>query len=235
MGRLCSDRPLFDGRVLLGADLQRSDPGYVAIRSPAPVDLVSGKPHPWQQYFAPLTAGNDGYLFLERDRFYILVTRERIQVPADLAVKWCLMMRRQGSFAPIMLAFLTRGWGLGVNGRRAVLEVRPHEDDLILRHGQPICAMVYERLQAPCEELYGSAGNHYAEQDGPRLSKFLDRSDLTTSFTSPNVPFPRHTALALNRLSAAKACLHAALPDEKNAMSASKTVVRPLLSFLVKL
>ena len=68
------------------------------------------------------------------------------------------------------------GWGLGVNGRRAVLEVRPHEDDLILRHGQPICAMAYERLTGPCD---GQHGNNYADQDGPKLSKFSGTCQLT--------------------------------------------------------
>jgi deoxycytidine triphosphate deaminase len=57
------------------------------------------------------------------------------------------------------------------SGAPAVLEVRAHEDDLVLRHSQPICAMAYEELAQPCTRLYGTAGNTYANQEGPRLSK----------------------------------------------------------------
>ena len=54
---------------LLGADLDRQDVGFVAVRAPEPVNLVSGQLHDWQRYFAPLPRNDEGYLFLERDRF----------------------------------------------------------------------------------------------------------------------------------------------------------------------
>jgi dCTP deaminase len=172
-GSPCDQSCLFDGRVLLGADLDRNDVGFVAIRAPSPVNLTSGQSHDWRQYFAPLPRNNDGYLFLERDRFYILVTRERLVVPAEYACEMVPYDPAAGEFRAHYAGFFDPGWGVGVDGRRAVLEVRPHEDDLILRHGQPICAMAYERLTGPCDELYGQRGNNYADQDGPRLSKFF--------------------------------------------------------------
>ena len=69
-----------------------------------------------------------------------------------------------GEFRAHYAGFFDPGWGI-VNdqrqGARAVLEVRPHEDDLILRHGQPICAMAYERLTQPSKQLYGSVSGNY--------------------------------------------------------------------------
>jgi dCTP deaminase len=113
-------------------------------------------------------------LFLEQDRFYILATRERVAVPADLACEMVPYESTAGDFRAHYAGFFDPGFGIRDGqpvGTRAVLEVRPHQDDLMLRHGQPICAMAYEVLERPCTRLYGTCGNTYANQDGPRLSK----------------------------------------------------------------
>jgi len=61
-----------------------------------------------------------------------------------------------------------------LQGTPAVLEVRGFEDDLIIRHRQPICRMVYERLAAKPERVYhDKIGSHYATQRGPALSKYF--------------------------------------------------------------
>jgi dCTP deaminase len=55
-----------------------------------------------------------------------------------------------------------------------VLEVRPHDDDLILRHGQPICKMAFESLAGRPKRTYGEGkANHYQDQRGPKLSRFF--------------------------------------------------------------
>jgi len=96
-------------------------------------------------------------------------------VPADLACEMVPYDPSAGEFRAHYAGFFDPGWGMGgaATGTPAVLEVRPHEDDLILRHGQPICAMAYERLTRPCPtgDLYGARSNNYATQQGPRLSK----------------------------------------------------------------
>ena len=173
-GPVPAERCIHDGRLVMGADLEAPVVGYVAKRSHKPLDLAGIGRHAAEDFFAPLGQPRSGYLFLERDRFYILATRERVAVPADLACEMVPYDPASGEFRAHYAGFFDPGWGVneqGLVGAKAVLEVRPHEDDLILRHGQPICAMAYERLQGPTEELYGHRGNNYAEQDGPRLSK----------------------------------------------------------------
>lgn len=170
---------LIDGRLVMTADLQAPIVGYVARRSHRPVDLGALASHRPPDYFDPIMQPPSGYLFLEKGRFYILATRERVAVPAELACEMVPYDPAAGEFRAHYAGFFDPGWGI-VNGRnvgcRAVLEVRPHEDDLVLRHGQPICAMAYERLTAPVSCLYGQSGNNYADQDGPRLSKhFADQ------------------------------------------------------------
>ena len=170
-----------DGRVLMGADLNRDVVGYVAKRSHQPLNLIQRDRHVMDDFFEPVQRPGSGYLFLERGRFYILATRERVMVPADLACEMVPYDPAAGEFRAHYAGFFDPGWGMprpapsaekgAEKGLVAVLEVRPHEDDLILRHGQPICAMAYEQLSADCTDLYGAQGNNYADQNGPRLSK----------------------------------------------------------------
>ena len=165
---------LFDGRCVMTADLDREIVGFVAKRTHKPLDLNRIGAHAAGDFFAPVERPPSGFLFLEQDRFYILATRERVAVPADLACEMVPFDPTAGEFRAHYAGFFDPGWGItgGVSrGAPAVLEVRAHEDDLILRHGQPICAMAYEALTGPCAKLYGTAGNTYASQEGPRLSK----------------------------------------------------------------
>ena len=85
-----------------------------------------------------------------------------------LPVKWFLTIPAAGEFRAHYAGFFDPGWGLNSQqrGAKAVLEVRPHEDDLILRHGQPICAMAYERPTEAVSIQYGTHGNNYTNQDG---------------------------------------------------------------------
>jgi len=170
---------IVDGHVVLTANLDSPVVGFVARRSHRPVVLARVGAHPPDEYFAPLARPSSGYLFLEKDRFYILATRERVRVPVDLACEMVPYDPAAGEFRAHYAGFFDPGWGVrerGPQGLRAVLEVRPHEEDLVLRHRQPICAMAYERLSAPCAVMYGGSGSNYADQDGPRLSKHFHRA-----------------------------------------------------------
>lgn len=167
-------RCIFDGRVVMSADLSRDIVGFVAKRTHQPLSLARIRGHNVDDFFAPVPRPRSGYMFLEKDRFYILATKERVVVPDDLACEMVPYDASAGEFRAHYAGFFDPGWGIfngNCKGAKAVLEVRPHEDDLILRHGQPICAMAYELLQQPCAQLYGTRNNSYADQDGPKLSK----------------------------------------------------------------
>tara|TARA_Y100000310_G_scaffold245229_1_gene250178 strand:+ start:1 stop:1062 length:1062 start_codon:yes stop_codon:yes gene_type:complete len=60
-------------------------------------------------------------------------------------------------------------------GNAAVLEIRSFEKDRILRHGDPICRMVYERLLEVPDLIYGvgGLGSNYGVQKGAKLAKFF--------------------------------------------------------------
>ncbi len=60
-------------------------------------------------------------------------------------------------------------------GAVGVLEIRSYEKDRILRDGDPICRMVYERLLEVPDIIYGMGGlgSNYHLQSGARLAKFF--------------------------------------------------------------
>ena len=164
--------------VLMTLDLEQPIVGYVAKKSFRPIDLARVAGHDPAQYFDPIAAPSDGALFLSREAFYIFSTYEYISVPPACAAEMLPYDTSAGEFRAHYAGFFDPGFGYGrageLRGTPAVLEVRPYEDDLIVRHRQPVCKMAYERLTARPDVLYGAGiRSHYAEQRGPRLSKFF--------------------------------------------------------------
>ena len=59
----------------------------------------------------------------------------------------------------------------GGRGARAVLEVRSREVPVVLEHGQIVSRLIYERMLARPQKLYGEGiGSNYQAQ-GLKLSK----------------------------------------------------------------
>jgi dCTP deaminase len=165
--------PFLGDGVLMTINLDLDVLGYVAKKSFRPVDLRARDLDP-TDYFEPIRRPREGALFLSREAFYILSTYEYISIPAPYAVEMLPYDTSAGEFRAHYAGFFDPGFGTGegVRGTPAVLEVRPYEDDLILRHRQPVCRMAFERLSAPPERLYGAGvGSHYDKQRGPKLAK----------------------------------------------------------------
>jgi dCTP deaminase len=128
-------------------------------------------------YFEPIPRPRDGQFIMKRDEFYIFVTKELIRVPNEFAVEMMAYDVSKGEFRSHYAGFFDPGFGFGVNGESlgapAVLEIFTHDNDFVLRDGQPICQMVYERLLEPTSVSYGdpNLSSNYYRQVGPRLSK----------------------------------------------------------------
>ena len=78
---------------------------------------------------------------------------------------------RSGQFLTHRAGFIDPGWGCGVDGegtgKQLVCEVVPFRD-LIMREGQALAKVRFERLTEPTDKPYD--GN-YTRQNTPRLSK----------------------------------------------------------------
>ncbi len=169
-------KPQLDKGILLTADLSEDIVGYRARNTQEVVDLTSRVPHPAQEFFEPVQATR-GELLLKRNEFYIMSTCEYLRVPPNFAVEMVAYDIHSGEFRSHYAGFFDPGFGYGrdgeVKGTPAVLEVDPHED-VIIRHGQPICKMVYESMIKQPERIYGvHLGSHYMHQRGPQLGRLF--------------------------------------------------------------
>ncbi len=164
--------------VFLSLNLDQERIGWVAKKTYEPVDLTKIGTLDPREFFDPIERPRKPMLWLEHGRFYIFSTWEFIRVPPWFAVEMLPYDTSMGEFRAHYAGFFDPGFGHGEDGDEqgtpAVLEVRGFEDDLIIRHRQPICRMVYERLAARPTRLYhGGIGSHYAQQRGPALSKYF--------------------------------------------------------------
>jgi dCTP deaminase len=177
-------QPQLDRGILLTADLSQDVVGYQARHTEAVVDLTSGQPHPAEEFFQPVYAERDE-LMLKRNEFYIMSTCEYLRVPPNYAVEMVAYDIHSGEFRSHYAGFFDPGFGYGeqgqVLGTPAVLEVDPHED-VIIRHGQPICKMVYEYLIKDPERIYGvGLSSHYMHQRGPQLGRLFSPFPVSAS------------------------------------------------------
>ncbi|MGF1508643.1 MAG: 2'-deoxycytidine 5'-triphosphate deaminase [Myxococcota bacterium] len=166
--------------ILMTINLDLDVVGFVAKKSFQPVDLAERDLDP-AEYFEPILRPKRGALFLSREAFYILSTHEFISIPPLFAVEMLPYDTSAGEFRAHYAGFFDPGFGYGaageVRGTPAVLEVRPYEDDLILRHRQPVCRMAFEDLVEAPHQVYGAGvGSHYAAQRGPKLAKYFRES-----------------------------------------------------------
>lgn len=170
--------PQLDRGILLTADLSTETVGFRARHTEEIVDLTSAEPHRAEEFFEPVYAQR-GELMLKRNEFYIMSTCEYLRVPPNFAVEMVAYDIHSGEFRSHYAGFFDPGFGYGAegefNGTPAVLEVDPHED-VIIRHGQPICKMVYEYLIKDPERIYGvGIGSHYMHQRGPQLGRLFSQ------------------------------------------------------------
>lgn len=146
--------------------------GWRARRHSGLVDLAKIAGHLAHEYWEPLTAPG-GRLILDPNEFYILASKESVQIPVDQAAEMAPIAPEIGEFRAHYAGFFDPGFGMaeaGGSGSRAVLEVRGRDVPFMLRHGQAIAKLDFEPLSGLPEDLYGQNGSHYQAQ-GLRLSK----------------------------------------------------------------
>jgi dCTP deaminase len=148
--------------------------GYRAKRHTAVIEVERRDAYDVADFWEPIAARADRSLILDPDEFYILASTEAVQVPPDYAAEMVPFDPLVGEFRVHYAGFFDPGFGYagaGGLGARAVLEVRSREVPFILEHGQVVGRLVYERMLARPDRLYGSGiGSNYQAQ-GLKLSK----------------------------------------------------------------
>jgi dCTP deaminase len=148
--------------------------GYRAKRHTGVIDVERRAAYEVADFWEPIAARADQSLILDPDEFYILASNEAVQVPPDFAAEMVPFDPLVGEFRVHYAGFFDPGFGYagaGGLGSRAVLEVRSREVPFILEHGQIVGRLVYEKMLARPDKLYGSGiGSNYQAQ-GLKLSK----------------------------------------------------------------
>jgi dCTP deaminase len=177
-------QPLVDGEIVLrngvvlsvdlageaGNDLI----GYRAQRYSGVIDVDEVGRYDWRDFWEPMRLRPDRRLVLDPHQFYILASRERVQIPRDLAAEMIPIDPMMGEFRVHYAGFFDPGFGMTETGRpgaRAVLEVRSHEVPFVLEHGQAVGRLDYEELAEAPDVLYGQGRTSNYQHQGLKLSK----------------------------------------------------------------
>ena len=164
-----------DDGLLLTADLDREVVAYQAKHAMEVLDLADVHAHNVDDFFTPIHGSSMHEIVLKQGEFYVLASYEHVRIPLEYASEMVAYDIAAGEFRSHYAGFFDPGFGYGKNGtikgRQAVLEILPHEN-VILRHRQPVCKMIYERLLAVPDRVYRvEIRSNYAKQSGPQLSK----------------------------------------------------------------
>ncbi len=148
--------------------------GYRAKRHTGLIDVERRASYEVADFWEPIRARADRSLILDPNEFYILASKEAVQVPPDYAAEMVPFDPLVGEFRVHYAGFFDPGFGYagaGGRGARAVLEVRSREVPFILEHGQTVGRLVYEAMLARPKTLYGQGiGSNYQAQS-LKLSK----------------------------------------------------------------
>ncbi|MEM1430233.1 MAG: 2'-deoxycytidine 5'-triphosphate deaminase [Pseudomonadota bacterium] len=126
-----------------------------------------------EEYWEPVRTDR-GRIILDPGAFYILVSREAVHIPPSFAAEMAPYVAMVGEFRVHYAGFFDPGFGhaaAGGAGARGVLEVRCHEAPFVLEHGQVVGRLVYERMAAPPDRLYGAGIASNYQGQGLKLSK----------------------------------------------------------------
>lgn len=192
MRRLHEQHALVDGSagdanidkgVAVSVDLRGSSSegfiGYRAKHHTGVIDVENVGAYEVEDFWEPLKAGKGSQLILDPDDFYILASCEAVSVPPDHAAEMRAYDTLVGEFRVHYAGFFDPGFGhdaAGGGGSRAVLEVRSHDVPFVLEHNQVVGRLIYERLTATPDRLYGTGiGSNYQRQ-GLRLSKHFKQN-----------------------------------------------------------
>jgi dCTP deaminase len=175
--------PHIDRGLSFSVDLEGDDSNIVAYkakRNTPPIDLDKINFYEAEEFWDVVRAPRSKQLILYPQDFYILASSERVGVPPSHAAEMVAFDPAFGEFRIHYAGFFDPGFGHGVNGTKAVLEVRAHEVPTLLEHGQVVGKLVYHAMAQIPEKVYGAAiGSSYQKQ-GLTLSKQFVRHSLPT-------------------------------------------------------
>ena len=152
----------------LAGDAETGLVGYRAKTHTGLIDVDNVGGYATDEFWERVYASKRRNLILDPDDFYILASKETVSVPPDHAAEMVAYDTLVGEFRVHYAGFFDPGFGFAPDGKaraRAVLEVRSHDVPFILEDGQIVGRLVFERMLAVPEKLYGTGiGSNYQRQ-----------------------------------------------------------------------
>jgi len=170
--------PQIEGGLSVSVDLQGNEWNIAAYKAKAntpPIDLDKINHYDPGEFWEVIPTPRSKWLILNPHDFYILASWERIGVPPTHAAEMVPFDPSIGEFRIHYAGFFDPGFGHGVNGTKAVLEVRAHEVPIFLEDRQLVGKLIYHKMAKTPDKIYGpSIGSSY-QQQGLALSKQFRR------------------------------------------------------------
>ncbi len=113
---------------------------------------------------------NKKSILIEKNKFYILRSKEKVRIPNTLAGEMIPYDTGIGDFRAHYAGFFDPGFG-NPNGSYAVLEVKTNELPFIMEDGQTIARIKYEKLNKKSNIVYGLGINSNYQNQELKLSK----------------------------------------------------------------
>ena len=159
-----------DNGLKLSVDLARSNIVAYVAKSHAPIlNFSKIKYHKINDFWDTIYKNNKK-LLIEKNKFYILRSKEKVVIPSNLAGEMIPYDTGIGDFRAHYAGFFDPGFGLS-NGSYAVLEVKTNEVPFLLEDGQTIARIKYEKLNKNSNVVYGKEIKSNYQNQGLKLSK----------------------------------------------------------------
>jgi dCTP deaminase len=145
------------------------------IQNAEPICLwtAQNRPEPWKSWKFK-KSGRDKRLTIENDKFYILRSKEKIRVPAGIAIYCRASDETIGEMRIHYAGFVHPHFGATRKdeepGTPLIFEVRGHQVDVNLRHGERLAHLVLYRMS---EDAQPDDEGTYDQQE-LKLSKFFN-------------------------------------------------------------
>ena len=138
--------------------------GYRAKKNSHLLDLTKLDHYDAREFWEPVIREPKDRVVLEPEDFYLLYSKERVRLPADLAAEMIPFDPSAGEMRTHYAGFFDPGFGErgGTKGAHAVLEVRAHEVPFVVSDGQRLCKLALQLLDEPSDRPYGpQIGSRY--------------------------------------------------------------------------
>ena len=155
----------------IGVDLSNKNKidAYVAKHDAPILCYQKIRLHNVKDFWEPIKTKNQR-IIIKKNNFYILKSKEKIQIPANMAGEMIPYDTGLGDFRVHYAGFFDPGFG-STYGSYAVLEVKTNEVSFLLEDGQSVARIKFEMLNKNSKVLYGSEIKSNYQHQGLALSK----------------------------------------------------------------